>query len=162
MVGGRHAAVDGLAALHALGPGRRAVGSAGGTCSARCRLVTPPRITARSPEAKPLSGRLAARRSGLSAGRSCGLSDAGRATRAIGGCRAASHRGARPSRASDRPASSRQTTGRRRNASRTDTGGRKACADSGARAELRTAGDQAVGNAGTEDGETEQRQRRKD
>ena len=67
VVGGVHAAIDGLAAPHALRPSRRAAGSGRDGRPPRSRSPAPlrPRITARSPEAK-LSLRLAAaRRSGL-------------------------------------------------------------------------------------------------
>ena len=166
MVGGGHAAVDGLTALHALRPCWGAVGAAAGrTGSSRCAGAALGRTAAHDGafsggEALFQAGRRAAQRAHRDGSRRLG--DARRAAGPVGGGRTAGHRSARASRSGDgatrrgEPACSRGDSGG------ADARHREASPNGGARAELGAAGDQAVGNTGAEDGQAKQRQRCED
>ena len=121
-----------------------------------------PPVTARPPAAK--LSREAGRRpaEGTDRGRDTGLDDAGEAARAIGGGGAAGDSRAAAGGAGDHAARSTCTTCGECRASGANSGNRQPCTDGGTGAELRPAGDEAVGDAGAEDGQAEQRKRRED
>ena len=85
-----------------------------------------------------------------------------KSARAIGGGGAAGDGRATARRSGDQAARRADAAGGKANTRRADTRDRQARPDRGAGAELRSAGDQAIGDAGAEDGEAEQRERRED
>ena len=161
MVGGTHAAVDGLAAFHALGPSWRAVGPGAKhrgwarSASAALGRTAPHHGALPGGEALFQASRRAAKRTHRR--RSRRLGDTGRAAGARSGGYAARDRGARARRSGDGATCRGEPAGRSGDSGGANAGCCEACADGGARAQLWTPGDQAVGDAGAEDGESEQR-----
>jgi hypothetical protein len=157
VVYGGDALADGLAALHALRPGRRPCGF-GLACSRRTG----------SSRHGPAAGSEALAKAGCRAperadsGREAGLDDAGEPACAISGRGATGDCGGAASAAGDHPAGGTNTTCGEHGTSRAAPGHRKPRSHGGAGAELRATRDQAVGDSRAEDGEAKQRKRRED
>ena len=150
MVGGGGATADGLIALHAAAPTPAARMSPTDRQGRRLLNAASP-VTARPPAAK-LSRRLAggaAQRT--DDGRRAGLRDARQAASPIGGGGASRDGGATACGPGNGATGGADTTRRQRRAGGADACHGEAGSDGCAGAELRAAGDQSVGDAGSED-----------